>query len=65
MTRQDFIIIAAALRETFSEDARETAGMDPGTWGWLRHRAAMRMGDRLALQNPRFDFERFLAAVER
>jgi len=63
MTRRHFEAIASALRETFSQDARETAGVAPGPWHWMHVRAARRLGDVLYATNGRFDRGRFERAA--
>lgn len=64
MTRKHFEALARAIALTFSEDARETAGVLPTTWAWLRRRAAQRMADVCYATNPRFDRDRFVTACE-
>jgi hypothetical protein len=70
MTRKDYILIAAALRETLahiasngdserlSDDGRTfNSGESQGA-----HLAALRLADALAADNPRFERETFLKA---
>jgi hypothetical protein len=64
VTRKDFEAIAQAIRDTFSADAREMAGVEPGPWAWMHRRAVRRMGDVLYATNGRFDRDRFESACE-
>jgi hypothetical protein len=70
MTRKDYILIAAALRETLAHIASNgdserlsdngrafNSGESQGA-----HRAALRLADTLANDNPRFDRAVFLKA---
>lgn len=70
MTRKDYILIADAIREALGDIASTgdserlsdngrtfNAGESQGA-----HRAALRLADTLAADNPRFDRTRFMAA---
>ena len=60
MTRRDFELIAAVVRET-----ELTAGnADYGDCEVARGQVARAFAERLASTNPRFDRERFLSACE-
>jgi hypothetical protein len=70
MTRKDYILIAAALRETLDDIERESAAMAvcastraalAGERLGVRH-AALRLGDQLRQDNPRFEMARFIEA---
>ena len=58
MTRKDYVLIAAAIREARSEEFRD------GTYEGLQgvSRVAEIVGRKLESDNPRFDRERFIAA---
>jgi len=70
MTRKDYVMIAAALRETLDAIERESAAMAVGDSTraalagerlGVRH-AALRVMEALASDNPRFERETFLKA---
>jgi hypothetical protein len=61
VTRKDYVLIAAALRDTALIDCRTPeylAGVKAAHVS-----AASRLSDALARDNPRFDRERFLKAA--
>ena len=58
MTRKDYILIAAALR-----DARTYAAQHPEQFADVGVTIVHTLADRLANDNPRFDRERFLKAA--
>lgn len=57
MTRKDYILIAAALRDTLLINAPIVV------WRAAHASVAHRLADALARDNPRFDRERFLKAA--
>lgn len=61
MTRKDYILIAAAIRETLLTDP-ETGIVLPDREAAATHRVALRLADTLAADNPRFDRALFLRA---
>lgn len=70
MTRKDYILIADAIRELLADIERESAPMAvcdrtralmAGEHLGVRH-VAMRLGDQLRQDNPRFDRARFIEA---
>jgi hypothetical protein len=70
MTRKDYILIAAAIRQTLDDIERESAGMAvcastraalAGERLGVRH-AALRLGVQLQQDNPRFEMGTFLKA---
>lgn len=61
MTRKDYILIAAAIRETLLTDPK-TGIVPPDREAAATHRAALRVADALAADNPRFDRAQFLKA---
>ena len=61
MTRKDYILIAAAIRETLLPEPE--TGIAPPDWQvFATHRVALRLADQLRQDNPRFDRTRFMAA---
>jgi len=61
MTRKDYILIAAALKDAHALCSHPFAG--PVTAEAGCELAAQRVADALARDNPRFDRERFLKAA--
>lgn len=70
MTRKDYILIAATLRQLLDDIAREgegeslndrTRAVISGEHIGIRH-AALRLGDQLRQDNPRFEMGTFLKA---
>lgn len=61
MTRKDYILIAAALRDAVLVNCPTQAHLDGATAA--RANAALILCDKLARDNPRFDRERFLKAA--
>ena len=61
MTRKDYILIAAAIRETLLTDPK-TGIVPPDREAAATHRVALRLADQLRQDNPRFDRTRFMAA---
>ena len=70
MTRKDYILIAETLRQLLADIERESAPMAvcdrtralmAGEHLGVRH-AALRLGDQLRQDNPRFDRTRFIEA---
>ena len=65
MTRKDYILIAAALKEArnhwLAEEARDIDGSAAFRAGL--NAAGLELASRLARDNPRFDRERFLKAA--
>lgn len=70
MTRKDYILIADAIRELLADIERESAPMAvcdrtraclAGEHLGVRH-VAMRLGDQLRQDNPRFEMSRFIEA---
>ena len=60
MTRKDYVLIAAALRDTLlinCPSAEYLAGAEAASYS-----AASRVADALSRENPRFDRARFLQA---
>lgn len=59
MTRKDYILIAQAIKDAKPASVKDDYGngLDVGV-----ERAAFRLADALAVDNPRFDRERFLVA---
>jgi hypothetical protein len=70
MTRKDYILIAAALRETLADIERESTAMvvcDSTRAALAGERlgvrtVALRLGDQLRQDNPRFEMGTFLKA---
>lgn len=61
-SRKDFEAIAAAVRQSFAEDVRETVRVEVLPWERLRRRTVWLLGLALQDTNPRFDYARFTAA---
>lgn len=70
MTRKDYVMIAETIRELLGDIEREsgpmavcdrTRALMAGEHLGVRH-VAMRLGDQLRQDNPRFDHTRFMAA---
>jgi hypothetical protein len=61
MTRKDYILIAAAIRETLLPEPE--TGIAPPDWQvFATRRVVWRLGEQLRQDNPRFDRTRFMAA---
>lgn len=58
MTRKDYVAIAAALRQFYMDDERESIHTASGAVEYVAHNIANVM----ARDNPRFDRQRFLRA---
>lgn len=61
MTRKDYVMIAAAIRETLLTDPK-TGIVPPDREAAATHRVALRLADALANDNPRFDRAQFIEA---
>ncbi len=61
MTRKDYVLIAAALRDTLLIDCPTESYLQGAKAAHVS--AVTRLADSLARDNPRFDRERFLKAA--
>ena len=61
MTRKDYELIAAAVRETFGPTTRREDLFDDG-WESALEQLSRLLAARLQKDNPRFDTQRFLDA---
>jgi hypothetical protein len=61
MTRKDYVMIAAAIRETLLTDPK-TGIAPPDREAAATHRVARRLADQLHSENTRFDRTRFIEA---